>query len=516
MLLAAVLCAVAIRVPFVLFETPVSRDITEFQNVARHLGDGDGFTLSIRAYYQFEAPVNHYSGFVRPWMLPLMLAAAQTVFSEALVSQVLPPILFIVALAWIYAALIRCYSTPAAFCAVLALALHPGLRQLSLMPFSELTVIFFIALAIWAYIRWNSPTLVGLACALAFLSRPGAAMVAVAFGAAYAARSSRVSSFRPLALHAAMFLLGPAVAAMINVVHGAPLFQTPQNFLFRIVHFSDGMHYLHRHPMYDSAVSFLSHNAGLAFTLVANNAASYALQMVAGQSGLMYLLPLVPLAIIGAIGSPRRELVTLLAVIGALDLTVSTLTWSTYDGWRFLLVFAFTWIPWIIAESWEALTELARGSGRRWRSVPAFVIAVVVGVWGLRDLAAAFVAFREHQHDRPLVWYDELWDSPDVRAMKPRLPTQGAVIASNEPWLANRLTGRPAALVPYDLNPEEWMPFLQRIGATHVFLHGGDWPQPYDSNRQSLLASLAASGWRRVAEQGQLQLWMSDAFESSK
>jgi hypothetical protein len=250
--------------------------------------------------------------------------------------------------------------------------------------------------------------------------------------------------------------------------------------------------------------------------LVANNAASYALQMVAGQSGLMYLLPLVPLAIIGAIGSPRRELVTLLAVIGALDLTVSTLTWSTYDGWRFLLVFAFTWIPWIIAESWEALTELARGSGRRWRSVPAFVIAVVVGVWGLRDLAAAFVAFREHQHDRPLVWYDELWDSPDVRAMKPRLPTQGAVIASNEPWLANRLTGRPAALVPYDLNPEEWMPFLQRIGATHVFLHGGDWPQPYDSNRQSLLASLAASGWRRVAEQGQLQLWMSDAFESSK
>lgn len=507
MFLVAMLCAIAIRLPFVLYEIPVSRDTTEFQNVARHLNNGDGFTLTIRAYYQFDAPVTHYAGFVRPWMLPLMLAGGQTVFSEAFVSRVLPPTLFITALAWIYFALIRCYSVAAAFCAVLVLAVHPGLRQLSLTPLSELTVIFFIALAVWGHVRWKSPTLVGFACALAFLSRPSAAVAAIAFGAAYVAQSVRTSSVRPLALYGGMFLIGPAVAGVINVWHAAPLLQMPQNFLFRVVHFSDGVHYFHRRPVYDSAVSFLGDNAGLALASIANNTISYAMQISTGQAGLTYLLPLVPLAIIGALGSSRRGLVTMLAAIGALDLAVSCLTWSTYDAVRFPLVLIFTWIPWIVAESWEGLAPLARVRGAAWRFVPPFVIGVVVCLWGLRDLHAGVVAFREHRQGAPLAYYDELWDSADVRAMRSKLPSHDAVVASNEPWLTYRLTGQPSALVPYDLTADEWLAFLRGLGATHVLVHAADWPKAYEGNRVALTAALERGNWRRVAEHGPLQLW---------
>jgi hypothetical protein len=222
---------------------------------------------------------------------------------------------------------------------------------------------------------------------------------------------------------------------------------------------------------------------------------------------LTYLLPLVPLAIVGALGSSRRGPVALLAAIGVLDLALWCLTWSTYDAWRSPLVFLFAWIPWIVAESWEWLRLRARVDGAASRFIAPSVIGVVVCLWGVQDLRAGVTAFREYQLGAPLAYYDELWDSADVRAMRSTLPSHDAVIVSNEPWLAYRLTGQPSALVPYDLAADEWLTFLRARGATHVLVHAADWPKPYEANRLALSAALETGNWRRAAEHGPLVLW---------
>lgn len=510
LLFLVLIIAAAVRLPFVLFETPVSRDITEFQNVARHLRAGEGFTLSIRAYYQVEAPVVHYSGYVRPWMLPLMMAGGEMFFSESVVSRVLPPILYLFALGFVFSALCRYYSAPAVFCAALLLALHPGLRQFSLMPLSEITVIFFVALAVWAYARWDAPWLVGFACACAFLSRPSAALAAVVFGAAYALRFFSDSSPRAPLVFIATFLLGPIAVIAINIAHDAPLLQTPQNFLYRVLHFTDGVHYLHANPIYESAGALLADNPGFVAKGVVKNGLNYLMEVSTTSSGLVYLLPFVPLALFYASDHPRFGFVLVLAAIGALDIALYTLTWATFDESRFLLLLAFTWIPWITAESWEALAALARSRGPKWNWAPTLVFGVIVFLWGGRDLLAGYVAFREHQLDIPLAFYDDLWNSEDVREITPLLPTGNAVIASNEPWLTNRLTHTPSALVPYDLKPDEWLPFLEKLGATHLFLHSADWPEAYESHRQELIRAVENADWRLAAERGRLTLWAKE------
>lgn len=524
LLALALLVAALVRVPPVLFEIPVSRDAVEYENIAENLRAGRSLKLDIKAYNQVATLVVHYSGYDRPTFFPAMLAAAEFALPPEHASRLLPPLLFLITLTFAFSTIQKVYSASAAFWATLLLGVHPAFYRLSLLPLSEIAALMFIALAIWGFFRAGSPILTGLAVALAFLSRPSAALVGIVIGIAFILRSIRENSFLPLIVYSVSALVGPAVLIALNIAHHAPALLTPQSFLFRVLHFTDMLHYFHQGKVYDSTFALLAEHGGDVARQITKNAFYYATALAGASEGIGYVLVLVPLALIGAAGSARRGFVILLAAIGIIDLAFYTLSWATFDSARFLMIFNFTSIIWITAESATALNGIAETAGSKWRALAPLTLLAPAILWGAPTGYASYISWRESRTGMNFSQYDSLWNTDDARAMETDLRkrlgegdnSEPKVIASNEPWLTHRMTDGPSALIPYDLLPNEWIPFLTERKAILVLIHRGDWPEANRTNLDQFVLSLTESNWRLAIKHGELELWENPSVASKR
>lgn len=514
--LALVLAAAAaVRIAPAMFETQIGRDIAEYQAIARSLRAGGGFANPIKAYHQIKTPVAHYSGYDRAPLFPALLAAVEIALPERAASQAIGPILYLAALAFVFAAARRRFGERAALWSGLLLALAPGLVEISLLPLTEPLVLLLLALAIWAWWGKESAPLAGIACALAFLARPSAGLFMAAIGLAVAVKAREARAWRGLAMFAACALAGPALLLALNVANSAPPFQTPQNFLYRVIRFTHGQQYMHEGGIYPSCGALMADRGGEAIRQSAKNLIHYLEALADSVGGLGYLLPL---ALLAAAGAARRgRAAAWIAAIGAADLALYSATWATFDAIRFVSVFEFCAILAVAAGICAAFEPLEETTFAPWlRRAAPLALAGIAIMWGGQGAWRSYIAVREWQLGRPYSNFMEpVWDGADARAMKGELlllkseTKLGAddVIASNEPWMTNAWTEAPAVMTPYDLRPEEWLPQLDEWKAKFVLIHGADWPPKYRPNMEALKAALAGAGWDRVASSGAVELW---------
>lgn len=512
-----VFAALAVRIFPIVFERPIGRDIADYQNIAANLAAGRGLTLDIKAFSTFESPVSHYAGYERAPLLPALIFLFGLVLPGGAVLALLGPLLFLGVVAMVYDTLVRYLSPLGAFCCTLLVAVHPGLLEVSLTPLTEIPTLFFLAAALWAFFRLGSPAGAGLACAAAFLSRPGAAAAVFALAVAYGVQGRSKRSYRDLGLFIGCAVIGPGILGAINVASGAPLTLTPQSFLFRVLHFTDGLHYVHRSPVYESTWALLSENGATVVRQVAKNALAYVMALADSTRGLGFLLPFVPLAFYGLASKKLPAPAAVVAGMGLADLALYTVSWSTRDADRFLTNSLFAALLVLAPGIWLAFEKIGEDVRRsRFGSLGPAVLILIAAMWGASDVYRSYLAMREHQLGRPFTNnLETVWDRDDVRDMEAHLLglmdrgkiTRTTVIASNEPWLANHLTGARAALVPYDFEPEDWGPFVEDRDAEFVLLHEADWPANHHENLEALRAKLKSAGWRLESWQGEIELW---------
>jgi hypothetical protein len=524
--------AAAARLGPVLFETPIGRDIIEYRNVAENIASGRGFTLDIKSYYQVPTDVSHYSGYDRPPLLPALLALMHRAMSPETAGRLVSPLLWLATVALVYGAARVRLGDGAAFWAALLVAVHPGLLEISLSPLSEATLLFCIALAWWGRERMKSPVLTGAACVLAFLARPSGAIVGVVFGVVYLMEAKRERVWRRPAVFALTASLGLVALVALNRVNDAPALQTPQDFLFKVRHFSEGQQFFHRAPVYETTAALWSeHGPRLARTVIKNG--YYYLKALARPTlGLGFLLPLLPIAAIGLIRSRRFGPVAPLLVLGLLDLGLYTATWSTFDADRFLAVPILAAVAAFAAgvdgvdrvDSVDGVDGSERFGSRRLRGFASFVssrlgsalLLTVALLYSPSVAMRGYLALREHQRGAPLSNnLEAIWGAPEVASLAAALreidgrphALRSTVVASNEPWLAHRLTGGPTAMIPFDRKDGEWIVHLTRVEASLATIVEGAWPPEFAAALERLRLELREAGWTRLFAEGTIELW---------
>lgn len=535
LVVALVIAALARLVP-VAVDTPIGRDITEYQNVAENLAEHQWFGLDIKAFHAYESSAVHYAGYARPPLLPVVLWLAEMIAPADLVARLIGPLLYLGSLILAWSLLRGCFSPIASFWTVVLLAVHPGLWRVSLLPLTEPLVLVLVLLALWACLRRSAPLISGLAVALAFLARPGTAVIGVVIGVIWAAQAWRERRMAGVIVFCMAALFGPAALIAGNLANGVPPLLTAQGFLWRVVRFDEAVFYLHRNPIYDSTAALLAdQGVGSILHVIAKNIYFYGLALGKASDGLAMILPLLPLAWMGLRKSSRVAFAVALGAIAFVDLSLYCAAWATFDAGRFLTFTRFFAIMLIVPPAFEAIAAMAAGRGLAASAASASssalsspatpvggsrlaqaVMAVIALTWLCSIGMRSYVTVREHQTGRyPAGGLARLWFTPDTDALHAsfekafskspgeRPPT----VASNEPWFTNRELRVPSFVIPHDLYAEEWIEFLTTRGADAVLIHEDAWPVDYSANLAALRAALADGGWRVVHEKSPLQLW---------
>lgn len=518
--------ALLVRLSPMLFERQVGHDVIEFQSIAENLRAGRGFNLDIKAYWApnvqngkvTPAPVVHYAHYERPILLPALLALLRLALPPLAASQLIGPLLFLLALALIYRTVEQEVGPQAALSAGLLLGLNPVLFNLSLMPLSETTTLLALALLIWAHFRMDSSLLAGVACTMAFLARPSMLLVTGLMGAVYLVQS--VVRRNPARLGNFIFpaIVGPVWVVALNRGNGAPWNLLPQSFLFHLMNFQDFVHYFHRGELYPSASALLRVHGREVAVLVAKNALYYAEALIA-IGGLGALIALAPLGAAGLVqGRPLRRF-GLLAIIAIFDLGLYVATWSTFDAQRFLALFIMIALLLIALGTHETLDrEPLLRFRRAWLSGASYAVLAVAAVWFVLDAGRGYLAYREWRLGRPIVnQVEPVWSAPGVKTFAQKVDDAKAkmdqgdrppVVASNEPWLVWDLTRFPSGGIPYDLSGPEYLDLIQGMRADIVVLHEGAWPAELRSRMNELAAQLQKAGWSPWFAEGQILAWM--------
>ena len=462
--------ALGVRLLPMLFEHQAGQDITEYENIAGNLRAGRGFVSDIKAYwaapgnsiarstkpgYRSGPPTQHYALTDRPILLPGLLALLRLALPPLTASQMIGPLLYLLALMLIYKTLHREIGPAAAFSVGLLLALNPVLFDLSLKPLSENTVLLALALIVWAHYDMRSPMLTGMACSLAFLARPSSLLFAAVLGIIYLAEALRSRQPWRMLQFACFAAIGPIWIMAFNRTMGMPLTTLPQAFLFKVRSFEDGMNTFHRGAVYGSALELIRANGHEVARRVALNGLYYAKALVSSES-LGMLLALLPISVAGLAQTQSRPLRSFrwLALFALLDLGLYVATWSTFDASRFLCVPIFIGILLIALGSHEIFDrEPLSRKGGSWQSAASWAALAIGAVWLALDAGHGYLALREWQLNRPLSKNVEAaWTAPGVRNLMTQLdkaregnthPAQLPVVASNDPWLVNH-PGAPA------------------------------------------------------------------------
>lgn len=476
------LLAIAVRITPALCVQWVSNDSVEYLDIARHLADGQGFTLSVKAYHFLDTPAVHYGGYDRPLLFPALVALTWVIWPHPLAPQILNVLLAACAAAVAMSLMRAVYSRRAAMAAGVLIALSPALVRSSLYPWTEaLALVLALAtvrVAIGQAWRWQALAL-GAIIGAAFLARPTTLWVSVM---AVAWLLIRDRNWRPMAF--ALIGLAPFLAIWIgtNVVNDAPPFTTPQGYIYRSGHFQDGM-YWYPPRIAESALDLLRERSGEVAIQIFRNSRSY-LQSLFGMEWLGLLGP--GLFIVLWANVRRRKLTPrlLIALLGIVGLVFICLTWPTKDVDRFLqMPYAFLLLA-IVGETDLALRDACSRLPQRSTALKAAALAILAisAVAYLRPIASLTREAWTRRVDGPWAMmgiFSSNWRNDDALEFHRWIldntqPT--AIFAATNPWAINHHTRRTAVLLPQRMNFATLRQFLSAHGVTHVVLNAAHPP----------------------------------------
>ncbi len=518
---SALLLALAVRVPAIVYGDPAGRDIAEYASIADSLQRGGGFQLDIKAYHANDTPVVHYSGYDRAPLFPVVLAGFETVAGDG-GDRVVSPLLFLLALVFVFDLVRKYFSVSAAFWVTLLLGLHPGLMELSLLPLSEPLLLLTLTLTVWSALRLRNPWLAGISAALCFLTRPSSILAAGVVGVVFLFPFRGSRSFASLAGFLLLALSGPAALVALNVNYDALPFLLPQSFLFRVMDHSHMVHTMNEGRLYDSVFAVIEAEGPAVGKRIVRHAVHYVEALAHVTHGLGALLALFPLAIWGFGKWGKGRALGLLLTVGFIDLVFYGLVWSTFDADRFTSVLVFVSVAVIVLGTRLLLEDVPlRSTVARSPSVSSAICFVLAVLWLGASGFSGYLTWSESAgHGPSRNRLANLWDRADSReamqwvkdnslwvdAEAPMDPQRGALV-SNEPWMVRARGQRAGVLLPYDLKREELITFLDSYDAGYVLIHAADWPGVHAEGFETLRAYLGESGAERLFRTGQVEIW---------
>jgi len=498
--LVGVLIATALlRILAAGFADHVSPDAVEFLDLARHLRAEGAPLLSVKAYHYHATPVVHYGGYERP-LLPAAVFAAAGATLEA--AQWLNVALSLLVVLLIFRVAAVVYGRRAALVVALLVGLAPPLLVISSYPLAETMSVLAVAAVLAVVASRRRPALVelsaGLAVGVASAVRPVNLVVAVPVGCwLLATRRTASLRARALVLLAAGPVLFLIVNGWINRAHGASFWTLPQDFLFRVEHYWDGMVSWPARTLPDSAFAFLGDHLGWVVNRVVKRLAGYGSVLLFAPRFLFVWWIALPLVVYRAVKRRLHPASAVALGIALMHLLVHAGTWSTYDESRFLLVPLALLLAVTVGEASTAWREVRLPlPGRGGLSLVRLLVCGTLLVHGALSADHAYSAYRAAGKS-PFVSYSGggLWRDPDLSRLIERLDAAlppDAVVACTFPWEVTHLTARPSVFLPHDLDRASFEDFARTYDAVAVVLD----PRRDGRHRSfRLLTEAALSGW---------------------
>lgn len=481
LVLAAILTlGLAVRLPHVLRTMYLSPDGIEYLDIARHLARGEGYTLSIKAYYVDDSPVIQNGLTIRPPLFSLAIAPLAAlpgwprsvgVFNAALG-----------ALNAVLVCLLARSFAPRAVAATAGLlaALAAPAVGLSLQPMSETLTLCLMLLGLLLAASVRPPRLIaaGAAITLAYLARPASILVLLAAGlrVALGAGSARLRLRRGALLGVGFAMVALAAMLWTWVAYGR-LYYGSQSFLYTTPKVNTLIRGGFRSDARPSPLEYVTGHPDEVATGIGQNLRDYVGTLVGDPDWAIVLVPSLPVVALAAFRRKLPAPAWPLLLASAFHLAVAIGTWATFQK-RYLLPFFVFLLP-VCCYAWYCLPGAARrlrpGGALRLAHLPLAALVLAGGFYLTRgELGSA-----THGALFGDVWVGSgrAWGNPDTGRLLDWVRRQtepDQVVGYELPWLVTYYTGRPSALLPTRLERDDLVRFLRETRVDVVAVDRAD------------------------------------------
>jgi 4-amino-4-deoxy-L-arabinose transferase-like glycosyltransferase len=492
-LLVLLLLAAGARLPMLRIHLDPSPDGAEYLNVARHMARGDGAILSIKSQLFDRKPVVRSTIGNRGSLYPALVAVGLRAFRSAddlLVARATSGLLSLLGCALCLLLFVRVFGWQVGAPSAALVALNPWSVSYGVEPLSD-QLAFTVsvgALAWHAAHRAGNPRWAlgeGALAGLGQLARPTGLVLLVTLLAGYLlGRRWRAAGWLMVG-----FLLVAAPYLYANWRQNGSPFYSVSAYDYAVADHREGTWYgLDWRPT--TPGQFVAQHPALVAELMWRKTRENLAVVMAPLGPLLLLLPLLPM------GWWRRERGVMLGYACA-NLLLYCFSWAAVGAPRYLLPSYLLPLPFLL--------EAARWP--RWRRLyrigPA-LLALSVGVTVVSFTAQNMAHYQRRsesaQRRSPLTAL-----RAEAAAWVRRETNPDAVVATNNPWLVNYLTERPAVICPRFSHRDQVAPFLREHAVRSVVL----FVRPGDARSQLLGSSelaevvrvsqaLEADGWRLV------------------
>jgi len=492
-LLVLLLLAAGVRLPMLRIHLDPSPDGAEYLNVARHMARGEGPILSIKSQLFDRRPVVRSTIGNRGPLYPALVAVGLRMFRSAddlLVARATSCLLSLLGCAVCLLLFVRVFGWQVGAAGAALVALNPRSVIYGVEPLGD-QLAFAVSVSALAWhaahrargARWSLGE--GALAGLGQLARPtGLVLLVILLAGHLLGRRWRAAGWLMVG-----FLLVAAPYFYANWRQNGSPFYSVSAYDYAVADHQEGTwHGLDWLPT--TPGQFVAQHPALVAELVWRKTRENLAVVMAQLGPLLLLLPLLPL------GWWRRERGVTLSYACA-NLLLYCFSWAAVGAPRYLLSSYLLPLPFLL--------EAARWP--RWRRLhrigPA-LLTLSVGVTVVSFTAQNVAHYQQRsgaaQRRSPLTAL-----RANAAAWVKRETNPDAVVATNNPWLVNYLTERPAVICPRFSHRAQVAPFLREHAVSSVVL----FVRPGDARSQLLgsseLAKVVqvsqesrADGWRLV------------------
>jgi len=458
--------SVGVRLPFLVVPTEPSPDATEYLDVARHLAHGGGLTLSIKSHLADQKPVVRSTIGNRSPVYPVLVAAGLVVFRSADELTVARAVNLVLSAAGCVVCLllfVGVFGWRVGVLSAVLVAVNPWLVVYGVSPLSDQLAFTVSVAALGLYARnaregvrpaWSLSD--GAMAGLGYLVRPTGLVLLAVLAAGYVT-GRRWRGLLWLVV-GALLVTAPYLHANWRL-NGSPL-HSVYSYNYAVGESREATWFgLDREPVGPSRY-IRSHSALVAKLIWRRTQEN--LGVMASQVGL-----LLPLVLLLPAGWWRRER-GVIAGYAAANLACYCLSWAAVGAYRYLLASYLLPLPLLLE---AAARPRWRVLARAGPLLLGLVCVVTVVSFGRQDADR----YRRHvkaAQARPAVAPLRAEAAEWLR----RETGPEAVVASNNPWLINYLTHRPAVICPEFSREDQVLPFLRghEVSVIVLFVKGPD------------------------------------------
>jgi hypothetical protein len=444
------------RLPALLPAVNLSPDATEYIDAARNFASGEGLTLKLRAYFFADGySIPYPAQSLRSPLFPILMGSIYAVFPFSAVFQIFNLALFAVNMTLLALILATLFPARIAFWSLLLLGMTEPMFLTSIFPWAEQTAFFWLLLSILMasrgiHLRWGikGALLEGLAAAGAGLSRPEYLLVGAIFCAWHLSRNDR----RPAIIggYLAGFILPLVTVSAINFhLYGRTFL--PGDYLFRTRDWAAGPEGIRN--MNPSFV-LMPENWLWMLSRILRNFVNYLAKLM-GWKNLFFLIVAVPAVLRRSILGNYDEGKQLLALVSMSFFAAYCLVFGGMDRERYLIAVTTFMIPLCLLEF-----DRWRSEGHRlWmrRACLTVMLANLPLFLGNIAQAAIVIHRRPPLGERFYARENPAWSNPDVRSLAVWMRIKvgpDEVVAAENPFLLNYLTGRNTLILPSRVSAE--------------------------------------------------------------